>query len=462
MRLPRSRAHSFMAAVLAAGMLPACAAPVADRTRLIVTTDISTLTADQGEPDDTQSLVRLLLYANDFDIEGLIATEGGRGNAAHTEFLRAAIAEYGKVRDNLARHDPRYPTAEFLLERIKAGFAEPASPGKAAVRRREARVAPGPDRDSEGSRWIIERVDKPDPRPVWVTAWGGEMDLAQALWRVSNERTPEEAAKFKAQLRVFAINDQDDGGPWIRKNHPDVFYILSHLVQRGMYRDGDATLVTREWVDAHVRTGHGPLGAAYPNYQGGDPWGKVLGVKEGDTPSFLYLLPNGLGNPEQPTWGSWGGRFTGPGPQFFDAKDTVAGQTSERATVHRWRAAYQADFQARLDWCVKPVAEANHAPVAVLDGPAERTVAAGERIALSAAGSRDPDGNGVSYQWTFYPEPGTYRGPLTIENSDAPQAAFVAPRVDAPQTLHIILTVTDRGAPPLSRYRRVVVTVKPG
>jgi len=418
------------------------------RTRLIVTTDISSLKAGVGEPDDTQSLVRLLLYANDFDIEGLIATSTKRGGSAHPEYISSIVRAYGKVRDNLALHAPAYPAERYLLDRVKAGL--------------DATDSIGRNRDSEGSNWIISVVDKPDPRPVWIVIWGGSRELAQALWKVKDARTPEEFEAFKSRIRVYAINDQDKTGRWIRAMHPDLFYITGRQSYRGMYRGGDESLVSREWVDKHVTHDHGPLGAAYPNYDGGDPWGRVKGIKEGDTPSFLYLIPNGLGDPEHPDWGSWGGRFTAEGKHYFDAKDTVGSDTSERATVYRWRAAYQADFQARLDWCVKPPNEANHPPVAVLGGPSERVVAPNSRVDLSAAGSRDPDDDRLTYRWFHYPEPGTYRGTIKINGATKPDASFVAPKVDSPKTIHVILTVTDQGDPPLSRYKRVVVTVRPG
>jgi hypothetical protein len=43
-----------------------------------------------------------------------------------------------------------------------------------------------------------------------------------------------------------------------------------------------------------------------------------------------------------------------------------------------------------------------------------------------------------------------------IKNADSPLASFVAPKSDTPRTLHVILAVT-----PLTRYRRVIVTLKP-
>ena len=417
------------------------------KTRLIVMTDISSLVTRHAEPDDTQSLVRLLLYANEFDIEGLIATNTDHGDTIHPEYIRAIVEKYGQVRDNLSLHKRDYPTAQYLLDRVKAGN----------VKRDEI----GMGEDSEGSDWIISIVDKPDPRPVWITIWGGPRELAQALWKVERTRSQQELKAFKSKIRVYAIKDQDKTGQWIRAHHPDLFYIMTDDVFRGMSKHGDISLCTPEWVDENIINGNGALGAAYPNYDGGDPWGKVKGLKEGDTPSFLYLIPNGLGDPMQPTWGSWGGRFVGAGPHYFDATDSRGIELSERSSVYRWRPAYQADFQARMDWCVKPYKEANHEPIAVLDVPARVEVHSGERVNLSAAGSSDPDGNSLSYNWRFYPEPSSYQGELTIENSDKQQAGFVAPKVDSPKTIRVVLTVTDDGRPPLSRYKRVDVTVDP-
>lgn len=437
----------FLVGTLIAANVPS------EKPRVIVMTDISSLKPGVGEPDDTQSLVRFLLYSNEFDVEGLIATATGRGRDGRVfpEYIRVIVEAYGKVYGNLSAHDPRYPTREFLMERIKSGLPETESIGEGL--------------DSEGSNWIISVVDKPDPRPVWVIVWGGTRELAQALWRVGKERSPREQVEFRSKLRVYAISDQDRTGPWIRARFPDLFYITSKLAFRGMYRGGDESLVTREWVDTHVNQGHGPLGEAYPNYDGGDPWGRVKGVKEGDTPSFLYLVPNGLNNPEHPEWGGWGGRYTGNGKHFSDAKDMVVVDSrvswDERATVFRWRSAFQADFQARLDWCVMGPGNANHPPVVLLDCPSELTVRSGERVQLSASGCHDPDGDALSYSWFQYVEAGTYEGHIEMKGADTPVVWFTAPEVSSRQVIHVILAVKDNGDPPLTRYRRIVVTVEP-
>jgi len=423
---------------------------MSQRPRLIVTTDISTLTADRGEPDDTQSLVRLLLYACDIEIEGLIASSTmAKGRVVHDEYIRSVVAAYGEAQPSLLRHHPAYPSAKDLLERVQPGNGDY---GVDAI---------GPGHDTAGSDWIIAVVDRPDPRPVWVAVWGGTTDLAQALWRVSAERSAAEARAFVSRLRVHSIGDQDDTGPWLRAHYPGLLTVTDYRVFRGMYKGGDPSMVTQEWVRRHVTEGHGALGAAYPNYDGGDPWGRVRGVKEGDTPSWFYVLPNGLSDPEQPSWGCWGGRFRGSGTRYSDAQDDVPGEDGERATVNRWRPAYQADFQARMTWCHTPYQGANHAPVARLAGPERLSVHPGEEVALDATPSTDPDGDSLAFAWSIYREAGSCDLPVRIEGADRPQAGLVAPAVRRPATLHVILTVTDDGEPNLTAYRRVVITVVP-
>ena len=232
-----------------------------------------------------------------------------------------------------------------------------------------------------------------------------------------------------------------------------------------MYLGGDEALTSLDWVDAHVRRDHGPLGALYPvkTWTAPNPHGVL---KEGDTPSWFYFLPTGLGDPAHPEWGGWGGRFRSAGGGLFrDAVDTVGDVTDARATVWRWRPAFQAEFQARMDWCVKPLAGANHPPVAALARDTSRdvvrlTARPGERVALSAAGSSDPDGNGLSFRWFVYPEAGTYEGPVKLQDATSRDAVLDVPDTAAGKSLHVILEVTDDGTPPLTRYRRVVVEVR--
>jgi hypothetical protein len=211
---------------------------------------------------------------------------------------------------------------------------------------------------------------------------------------------------------------------------------------------------------------------------------------EGDTPSFLGLVENGLNTPGKPRWGGWGGRYEFYTPRmqkwfqepetrpfWSDAVDEVLGadgnwHTSNHATIWRWRSAYQNDFAARMDWTIKPYDEANHPPVVKLAHPTELTARRGKVVKLSADGTSDPDGDALSYEWFYYGEVGTLTTssartgqPLEIQHFDRKQASFTVPtgRVMPPGTgtMHIILAVTDHGVPALTRYGRVIVTVQP-
>jgi hypothetical protein len=325
----------------------------------------------------------------------------------------------------------------------------------------------GAGKATPASRHIIAVVDREDTRPVYIAVWGGAMDLAQAIWTVRNERSPGAFQKFIRKMRVHQISWQDKGTVWIWENVPELFLILSLEANDGIFSEGPAAAHDEPWVSANVRTGHGPLGGAYPR-------ARVAGVKEGDTPSFLYLLPPGLSDPDHPEWGSWGGRFkrlNATSRFYVDAEDdhpeTQEARRRSSWTVGRWNQAISNDFAARMDWCVRSREEANHHPVVVLNGDhttavLRRRVIAGERIHLDATGTEDPDsGDRVRYSWMHYREPGSYPGNLVIRDVSAMRTSFVAPDVTEPQTIHLILMATDDGDPQLTSYRRIVFEVAP-
>ena len=461
----------FTFAALAFVALAMAQGPV-NRPRLIVLTDIG------GDPDDQQSMVRLMTYSNEFEIAGLIASASGtpgelKKDTVRPDLIREIVDAYAQVRGNLVRHAEGYPEAKTLLATIKSG------------NRKRGVENVGKDKSSEGSDWIISVVDRVDARPVNVAIWGGPTDLAQALWRVRNERSPAELKRFVSKLRVYAIGHQDDSGPWIVENFPELFYIVGAAdpndvsgrrqtgpdrrlsAYRGMYLGGDIALTSREWVDTNIRTNHGPLGALYPvkTFTAPNPH---AALKEGDTPSWFYFLRNGLNDPEHPEWGGWGGRFRQIRPNLYnDSPDTVEGVNEARATVWRWRPAFQNDFQARMDWCVTPhVTAVNHAPKAVINGDASKqfvavAVRAGERVRLSAVGSSDRDGNRLTYRWFHYREAGTFSGFLELAGNGTQTLEFVAPDVSEARSIHIILAATDDGTPSLTAYRRAIITVQP-
>ena len=463
--------------------------PYVERQRVIVMTDIA------NEPDDQMSMVRFLVYSNQFDIEGLIATTSTwMKNRVRPDVLQTLVGAYDEVRPNLIRHEPGFPTADALRAVIASG--QPGY-GMAAV---------GSDKLSPGAELIVKAAEKDESRPLWVLAWGGANTLAQALVHARATRTAAQLDALVARLRVYAISDQDDAGAWIRREFPALHYVGVPSTQDGeqyylatwtgisgdrFYKNApgaDFTTFTDDWVNASIRS-KGPLGRHYP---------MPCCIHEGDTPSFLGLIDNGLASFMSPSYGGWGGRYvwrtyygetrpswTQGGDSFpgrDNSKDTVTGAdgkvyTSDQATIWRWRTAFQHDFAARMDWTVNDAKHANHNPILVVNGsggkaPVPIDAVVGVPVTLDAAGSRDPDGNALHYKWFFYPEAGTGipgqpvangRGPrepadrVTLAN-EATARVSVTARVAG--KAHIILAVEDDGSPTLTSYRRIILTVR--
>ena len=451
-------------------------AQTVDKLRVLVLTDI------EADPDDTQSLIRFLMYCNQWDVEGLIATTSiHQKKRVAPESIFKILAAYQIVQPNLLKHESGYPDYELLKEKVKKGLPMYGMEGV------------GEGHDSEGSEWIIRVLEKKDDRPLWITVWGGTNTLAQALWKIQHTKNPEVANSLYKKLRVYTISDQDDSGPWIRKNFPEIFYIVTpgynyaRAEWLGMsfpFPGSNTEVVSNDWIARSIQQGHGPLAASYPDVAYG---------MEGDTPSFLGLITNGLNDPEHPDFGGWGGRYAYYLPGFEDsntgmfkrenwprdepetraiwtnARDSIISGVDKKAyagsaeTIWRWRQEYQNDFAARIQWTVKDFGQCNHPPVPRLAHPDRLTVHSGELFHLSAAGTTDPDGDSMSYFWFQYPEAGTYPGlvsfrPYAPNIYDLP---VTAPIVDRVYTIHFILKVTDKGSPALTRYKRVIVTVLP-
>jgi hypothetical protein len=419
------------------------------KPRIINTTDMG------ADPDDEQSMVRQLICSNEFDIEGLIVATGcWKKTQSNTDMLDKIVNAYEKVYDNLIVHAEGYPTPEYLKSISVLGQT---GYGMSGV---------GTGKESPGSELIIASVDKDDPRPVWVTGWGGMNNIAQAIWKVRETRSPEELSKFLGKLRLFDILGQDDAGAWIVKNFPEVFYIRA----TGVYgwqppKNGD---YQRDDIQ-----GHGPLGAVYPDSK----W-----ATEGDSPAFMHVYPNGLNDPEKIDQGGWGGRFSFEKTEGIRSMSEVAkidssgepkfdpyymyGNTEEGAqAIKRWSNGYNNDFAARMDWSItNKYKNANHHPVAVLNGNKTRqvlsiTTTAGSIINITAEGTADPDGDSLTYSWSFYDEPSSYNGSVAISNSSSQTAKVVIPEDAAGKNLQIILEIHDNGSPNLYVYRRMIVNV---
>jgi len=318
----------------------------APRPRLAVMTDIGV------DPDDQQSLVRLMVYANEFEIEALIATSSGtpgelQEQVTRVDLIHRTIDAYAEVLPNLERHAAGWPSAEALRDVVRTG------------NRLRMREHIGPGHDTPGSQHLVERIDAGSAeRPLNVCIWGGQTDLAQALYSVKQSRGPEGLAAFVKRFRAYDIGDQDRLAEWMRAEFPGMTYILSKAPAdrdkrestfRGMYLTGDESLTSREWVERHVRNGSA-LGAIYPTKTYTPPNPHAC-LKECDTATWFFFLPRGGNDPHDPTKPGWGGRYRRQADGWY-GDFPMTDDYDPRHTISSRRPEFQADFAKRMSWCL--------------------------------------------------------------------------------------------------------------
>lgn len=468
-----------------------------------------TVVTSDGEVDDFDSFIRLLLYSNEINLVGLVYSSSefhyagdGRGTTftsnmpfakqygtrttlrwLGTEWMQGFIDEYATVYENLLQHDKAYPTPRHLKSLIKIGNID-----------FEGEM----EHNTEGSDYVKNLLLDNNPVPLHLQIWGGTNTVARALKSIEEEykNTPQWQSIYKKvcdKTTLYIILDQDETyKKYVSVNWPDVKVILN-ATQFWCFAYAWSRMAPEirsslegKWFSENIKFNHGLLTSHYflwgdgqklvndPDHIHGDTaQTRKAGrsqydfISEGDSPSYLYLINTGLRSTEDPSYGGWGGRFvksqTTPSVwkdgndvtdyNFFTNKEDVSFPQA------RWIKAMQNDFAARADWCVKNYSNANHAPVVSLKGAANLNAKPGQVVQLTAT-AKDPDGNALSYRWWQYKEACTYKGKIAIQNSDKLDATFTVP-ADAlsGSTMHVILEVTDSGTPALTRYQRVIVTV---
>lgn len=510
------------------------------------------------ELDDVNSLIRALLYSTDFRIEGLVYSSSRihfRGDGQGTtqfiagreydrlghgpvtswrwpddeDFINDLVGAYGQVHANLKVHHPGYPTAEELESRIRWGNVE---------------FEGDYSKDTAGSDLIKSLLLDSQPAPLFVTAGGGQSTIARALKSIYDQHSgnPQWDAVRDSVARKLVIipwGDQDGtNARYIRPNWPDVATWSLAMIEFGYgarrsQPPENHVYLSVEWTRENV-SGRGPLGAMYRVWGDGKqmaegdktdyfglsgltsgqlremgyfvwtpPQEKGSFISEGDTPTFMNLLDNGLRAFEDGSWGGWGGRrhaespaAGGPGGDDSVAASpghpgiamglAPAGGTADRAPAvearagggggfgrrrrqisattalvnERFFAAAQHDFAARLKWSVTPNwGDANHEPRVAIKGSLAVAARPGTTVRLQGETS-DPDGDEVTVSWWQYHDAGTYPGDITLADTSTLTTTFEVPADARPgQTIHVILEATDDGVPALTRYQRVVVTV---
>ena len=467
----------FMLILICTVILSTLTAPVysasADKPRVIATTD--------GEIDDQCSMVRFLLYANEWDIEGIVTSSSQyhwRGHRwAGDDWIDPYLDAYEKVYPNLVKHDPDYPTPQYLRERNVLGNVDA-----------EGEM----DKVTAGSQLIVKvLLDEADDRPVWLQAWGGPNTIARAL-KTIEEQHPDKVKQVAKKVRLFLIWEQDDSYQKYIRPHWEkhgILTIISDQFDAIAYRwdeiipEPEKSYYNARWMKKNILNNHGPLCSLYEAKDNGDF------RSEGDSPSFMHSIGTGLRSMVNPGWGGWGGRYvhvrnnTWLDPTIGDSFTYPQGRWYAKVTqgrmlraskdpsdkklispyyrpMWRWSIAFQNDWAARADWCVKSPEKANHAPQVTLGHEADLTAVPGATVKL-AAKATDPDGDKLSYRWWQYREAGMYQGSVDIKRAKRKKATVTLPADVKPgDTVHLICEVTDAGSPPLTRYQRVVVTIK--
>ena len=481
-----------------------------EKKRFIILTDM------ENEPDDSQTMVRLLLYCNEIDIEGLIAvTSCWLKDEVYPQSIVSRIQAYGIVRPNLMRHASGWPEVDSLLSVTGGG------------QRGFGMDAVGDGKSTDGSEIIIRSLMRNDPRPVYIAINAGANTLSQALYDMKKRLDPETLAVCLKKIRVLDDSGQDNAGAWINQTFPQVFYVRNSPQVYGL-NGPDLNMGPQpwkplnqyEWAQEHVRTRHGILGELFPQriirFKGtGVPSGVVQlmywFMDGGGTTGVLHVLNNGLNAADELSWGGWGGRFSwekrkiyagesaeAAMDQGFARKSAGAVNTSIDESAYEWGDMYGCapdtwydededilyannifaplwrfrkdilfDFQARMDWCVADYAHANHHPIARLNGDdGERAIMAakvmpGETVSLDASASTDPDGDSLYFRWWIYPEAGTCGAHIDLGDCQDSVLSFTIP-TDARlgSTIHLILEVfDDNQIVSLKSYRRIVLTV---
>ena len=442
------------------------------KARTVITTD--------GEVDDMNSVIRFMLYANEVDLEGIVLTS----------------SVYHYAGDKAAGIEPfRWTGIKWLDEFI----------------------------------FLKELFLDDDDSPLYVQTWGGTNTTARALKAIEDEykntdKWEEIQDKVYNKLVVYIILDQDDSySDYIAKSWPNLKIINdSSSFWRFAYLWKETPeelnrLLQGDWLYDNIKFNHGPLLSRYAliadgNYIEGEleeeqrgtdaylennpQYNKYDFISEGDSPSFFYLINNGLRSLEDPTYGGWGGRFGVVSDTLW--KNTVldfnpySNRYEAEYSLVRWFNDIQNDFAARADWCIsKTYEEANHNPIVSVEEGIDLSAFAGEEITLHAK-AEDPDGDIVSFKWWHYAEADTYEESkvkkneekvedidglqisinrelaqdeivdnIVLDGADTEKLTFTVPEdAKVGDTIHIILEGIDDGKFNLKSYQRVIITVK--
>ena len=440
------------------------------KPRLVVLTDIGDCNV---EPDDMQSAIRLMAYADCFEIEAIMTTVGWNCDPYPEEwaqYLDQVVEAYTKDVSHLMARSSQsgflplenesgqqyigyWPSPDYIRSRIMPGS------------HRAGISVVGEGNDSKGSDFLVELARENDKRPIWIAAWGGGNTLAQALWKIRQTRSEEDFQTVLRKFRIYTISDQDmkydmrmnrdySSHMWLRREFQEQ---LKFIWDENTWQL-QCELGKQNWKkhQQYIQN-HGALGAIYPDYK----WGV-----EGDTPSFLYVMPNGLSDPEDSHQAGWGGYHTFGITPDGQTNAWTSWQEPQKQITESYKQRFYPDelndFCARMQWANE--GNGNHNPVVFINGrhssrPIILKGKAGKSLKLSAANTFDPDKDWVTFQWWQQTEAGSYQTPIDIRNADRKTIRIQLPKDARGKTLHIICEVHDNGPFNLVGYQRAIIHV---
>jgi hypothetical protein len=490
--------------------------PPGKKPRVVITAD--------PELDDQNSMIRYALMSDGYQTEGLIYassqfhwTGDGTGKTLNVpgreynrnglnlcpctswrwdpkeRFIDDILDAYEKAYPNLKVHRKGYPAPAELRSKVKWGNVQ--FDGEM-------------DRDTDGSNLIKSLLLDDVDEPIYLHAWGGQSTIARALKSIEEQyqgtpQWPAIRARVIGKAVIHPSGDQDNtAANYIRPSWPDIRYGngggaggtgLSYNAQRNA-AEADKVFYSAAWMQEHVSS-KGEFGKLQRVWGDGRqmvkgdkfdyfgesgktaeelqkegyivwtpprPKGEFIG--EGDTPTFLSLLDNGLEgwrqeNRRNPTVHQTAGAthivpFGAPPPA-----GTPGGANTGPRPPSRFLRPLMHDLAERMTWAITPkYADANHHPSVTLK-EARVSARPGEVVNLASTTS-DPDGDDVSVTWWRFENNGTYSGAVTLLGTGGPTTSVRVPADAKPgDTIHVIAEATDDGELSLTRYARAIVTV---
>lgn len=488
------------------------------KARTVITTD--------GEVDDMNSVIRFLLYANEMDLEGVVLTSSMYHYAGDkqagikpfrwtgTQWVSDMTDAYEEIYPNLSQQAEGYPTPDYIRSVTKIGNISDKGEMKKVT---------------EGSTFLEQLFLDDDERNLYVQTWGGTNTTARALQSIEEKYkdTAEWAdiqKKVSDKLVLYIILDQDDSyNNYIAKKWPNIriindqsnFWHFAYAWK--MHTDKVNDKLQGAWNVEHIQKDHGTLLDMYAlmgdgkmingevaeeqrgsaEYLAKNPqYKKYDFISEGDSPSFFYLIDNGLRSMEDPSYGGWGGRFGQVSDTLYRNTvldyDIYTKQYEAEYSLMRWFDDIQNDFAARADWAIADqYADANHNPTLTIKEGLDLTATPGQTMTLHAEGT-DPDGDKLTYQWWRYFEADTYQDfkgtaekvepnmagdlqlglhqqlaageqvdTIALAGKHTNTVSFTVPTdAQSGDTIHIIAEVQDHGKHQLKHYQRVIITVQ--